>query len=285
MSAHACVTLQASRAFIRSSTPSASVPAPSWTTSPSRRTTIRSATAAALRLVGDHDHRLARTRRRPGAGGPGPPRRTCESRLPVGSSANSTAGRCTSARATATRCCWPPESSDGRCVSRSRRPTVSISWSSHFWSASLARELQRQRDVLLGGQHRHEVEGLEDEAEPVAAQPRQAAVVEAGELLPVDHHRSGGGLVQPREQVHQRRLPGARRPHDRRELAGGEGQRHAGERVHRGLALAVGTAQVRRRNDVHRRSIVRTRRAMRLPLACGWLALRSDDRGGAEGYP
>src|SRR5206468_4605048 len=38
-----------------------------------------------------------------------------ESRLPVGSSANITVGFETSARAIATRCCWPPESSDGRC--------------------------------------------------------------------------------------------------------------------------------------------------------------------------
>ena len=37
-----------------------------------------------------------------------------ESRLPVGSSAKSIVGRETSARAIATRCCWPPESSDGR---------------------------------------------------------------------------------------------------------------------------------------------------------------------------
>ncbi len=88
----------------------------------------------------------------------------CESRLPVGSSANSTAGRCTSARATATRCCWPPESSDGRCVSRSRRPTVSISLSNQALVGLAAGERQRQHDVLLGGQHRHEVEGLEDEA-------------------------------------------------------------------------------------------------------------------------
>src|SRR6266536_1413485 len=49
-----------------------------------------------------------------------------ESRLPVGSSANTMAGLLTSARATATRCCCPPESSDGRCVSRSDRPTVSM---------------------------------------------------------------------------------------------------------------------------------------------------------------
>jgi len=34
----------------------------------------------------------------------------CVSRLPVGSSANSTAGRVTKARASATRCCSPPES-------------------------------------------------------------------------------------------------------------------------------------------------------------------------------
>ena len=33
-----------------------------------------------------------------------------ESRLPVGSSAKITSGRATSARAQATRCCWPPES-------------------------------------------------------------------------------------------------------------------------------------------------------------------------------
>ncbi len=35
------------------------------------------------------------------------------SRLPVGSSASTTAGWVTMARAIATRCCWPPESSAG----------------------------------------------------------------------------------------------------------------------------------------------------------------------------
>ncbi len=37
-------------------------------------------------------------------------RLACESRLPVGSSARMRRGRLTSARAIATRCCWPPES-------------------------------------------------------------------------------------------------------------------------------------------------------------------------------
>ncbi len=48
-----------------------------------------------------------------------------ESRAPVGSSPNSTSGRVTMARASATRCCCPPESSLGRCPARSRSPTRS----------------------------------------------------------------------------------------------------------------------------------------------------------------
>src|SRR6202035_2911733 len=47
------------------------------------------------------------------------------SRLPVGSSARTIAGSVTIARATATRCCWPPESSDGLCPARSASPTIS----------------------------------------------------------------------------------------------------------------------------------------------------------------
>ena len=38
----------------------------------------------------------------------------------MGSSAKMISGRLASARATATRCCWPPDSSLGRCLSRSR---------------------------------------------------------------------------------------------------------------------------------------------------------------------
>ena len=47
------------------------------------------------------------------------------SRLPVGSSASSSDGRFTRARAIAARCCSPPESSAGRCAMRSRNPTRS----------------------------------------------------------------------------------------------------------------------------------------------------------------
>ncbi len=54
---------------------------------------------------------------------------------------------------------------------------------------------QRQQDVLFGVQHRQQVERLEDEADPVAAQLGQALVVEPGQLDAVEAHRarrSGG---------------------------------------------------------------------------------------------
>ena len=56
------------------------------------------------------------------------------SSAPVGSSAKITSGWATSARAIATRCCWPPESSPGLCVIRSARPTRSVTSASHALS-------------------------------------------------------------------------------------------------------------------------------------------------------
>ena len=49
----------------------------------------------------------------------------CESRLPVGSSARMSDGLVTMARATATRCCCPPDISLGRWCIRSVMPTCS----------------------------------------------------------------------------------------------------------------------------------------------------------------
>ena len=72
-----------------------------------------------------------------------------ESRLPVGSSANTIEGRLASARATATRCCWPPESSLGRCLSRSPEARRRRSRCVPVRVRLAARDGQRQHDVLL----------------------------------------------------------------------------------------------------------------------------------------
>ena len=58
---------------------------------------------------------------------PSPIRAFAESRFPVGSSASSSTGSPTNARAIATRCCWPPDSWPGNADARSARPTRSRS--------------------------------------------------------------------------------------------------------------------------------------------------------------
>ncbi len=60
----------------------------------------------------------------------------CGSRFPVGSSAIRISGRLTKARATATRCCSPPESSPGRLSVLEARPTRSSTcgtWLATTW--------------------------------------------------------------------------------------------------------------------------------------------------------
>ena len=100
-------------------------------------------------------------------------------------------------------------------------------------------DLHRQEDVLLRGEHRQEVEELEDEADVVPAQGREPGVVEAGDLGVADPDLPAVGVVQPREDVHQGRLARARRPHDGRQLPGRHVEVHAAQGVDDRLALAV----------------------------------------------
>ena len=68
------------------------------------------------------------------------------SRLPVGSSASSSRGAGAKARASATRCCSPPDNCPGKCVSRWPRPTERRLVGRPRLAASCAsRQLQRDR--------------------------------------------------------------------------------------------------------------------------------------------
>ena len=153
---------------------------------PSARNSDAVGDRGGVRVVGDHDRRLAVARRPSRAAASRISPLVVESRLPVGSSANMTVGCETSARAIATRCCWPPESSDGRCVRRSPRPTLAISSSTQAVVGLAAGEREREEDVLLRRQHRQQVEELEDEADVLAAELGQLVVVERGDLVAVD---------------------------------------------------------------------------------------------------
>ena len=137
-----------------------------------------------------------------------------ESRLPVGSSANITLGRETSARATATRCCWPPDSSDGRWPRRSVRPTVSTSSSSHAGSglppASLSGSAMFSAAVSIGSRLKNW------KMKPMWSRRSFVSSVSSRPLTstPATVTSPDGRLVEAGEDVHQRRLARARRAHD-----------------------------------------------------------------------
>jgi hypothetical protein len=78
-----------------------------------------------------------------------------------------------------------------------------------------------------------------------------------GDLHPVNLDAPGGGPVQPCEDVHQRALTGAGRPHDGGELALRDVDVHVPQSVHGSIALAVGARKPARRDDRPRRTDVR----------------------------
>ena len=143
-----------------------------------------------------------------------------ESSAPVGSSAKTTSGREIRARADShplllsTGELGGPVSAAGR-RGRASRPRCSI----HVGSGVSAGEVGGQRDVLLGRERRQQVERLEDEPEPVAAQERALPVRERGEVGVADEDLPRGQRVQAGQAMHQGRLARARGPHDRGELA------------------------------------------------------------------
>ena len=97
------------------------------------------------------------------------------SRLPVGSSASRIVGRLTRARARAARCCSPPESSLGRCVRRApRRDAIDgFADAGGALAAIDFGEAQRKLDVFFERHAREQIEGLEDDADGLAAMARQ----------------------------------------------------------------------------------------------------------------
>ncbi len=194
-------------------------------------------------VVGDHDDglvelgdRAAQEGQHLGGG--------LESRLPVGSSAKIRSGRLMRARAQAARCCWPPDISLGRWESRSPIPSCADQVVEPGLVDLHAGQVGGQGDVLCRGEGGHQVERLEDEADPVTAHLGEGGVVEEADLLVADEGVARGGRVQPGHAVHQRGLARARRSHDGGEPALLELDGHAVEGAHHGVLGAVGLDQI-----------------------------------------
>ena len=130
------------------------------------------------------------------------PRVARSSRLPVGSSAMSTNGSFTSARANATRCCSPPDSSLGSAVDLDAEPDLRERARHLARNARRRRpdHLERERDVLLGGSVLEQAEVLEDDAES-APQLRDVALLDVVGVVAADAHLAAGRALVHVQQL------------------------------------------------------------------------------------
>ena len=107
-----------------------------------------------------------------------------------------------------------------------------------------ARQVGGQRDVLSGGERRHEVEGLEHEPDPVAPQLGELGIPERPDLLLADEGVTRRRRIQAGHAMHQRRFPGPRRAHHRREAAPVKPDADPGQGVDGGVARSVRLGEI-----------------------------------------
>ena len=141
------------------------------------------------------------------------------SRSPVGSSHSSSVGSVTMARAMPTRCSWPPESWRGLWLARSPRPTSSARSARgacarpRSFVSSSGSSTFRPRSAPAAGC----TSGRRSRCAARASSP--ACFPQLVDALAGDLDRPADGVSRPPDQVQQRRLARARRPHEREEVA------------------------------------------------------------------
>ena len=174
-----------------------------------------------------------------------------ESTFAVGSSASTTAGRAAIARAMATRCCWPPESSDGPPVLHAREPYLGQQLHHPLAALRLADSLDRHHyfGVLIGAEYREQVVGLEHEADAVAPQVAQLLAAERPEVGALEPDGARRGRVEGADQVEGGGLAGPRRAADGRELPAAHRHREAAQRLDPLISLLVDLRDVLERDD------------------------------------
>ena len=124
-----------------------------------------------------------------------------------------------SARAMATRCCSPPESWPGKCGFAMGEPDFRQSFAGDREGVVLLEEFHRQRHVLDGRHGRHEVEGLEHDADIGGTKPGQAVFVEGAEIGADDRNAAGGGALEPGDDHEKGGFARAAGAHNRHSFA------------------------------------------------------------------
>ena len=191
----------------------------------------------------------------------------CESSAPVGSSASRISGRLTSARAIATRCCWPPESCVGRLCSRPVSPTEA---SARMRQAVRIRRIfvfvkQREFHIFQRVHAGKQVEVLKNEADLLVADFSELVAIEAFHGNASEQIASRGRPVQAAQKIHERGFARTGLSHDRYERAALDGDSDALEGIHGDVSELIRLREVSDVNERcwHSRFSLETRPAAR----------------------
>ncbi len=103
---------------------------------------------------------------------------------------------------------------------------------------------QGRLDVVGDAEVLDQVEVLEDEADGVVAQPRQAGFRNLGHLFAAEPVAARARPIEQAQDVEQGGLAASRRPGDGDEFAGGDFQRNALQGLRLDLAVAIGPDHV-----------------------------------------
>src|SRR5581483_5720191 len=104
--------------------------------------------------------------------------------------------------------------------------------------------------VLERGQHRDQVERLEDESDVLVPPVRQFGFVELGDIDALHEAFAFRGPVDAGDDMEQRGFAGAGRPHEPEELAGADFERKIVERDHLNFSLGINLGEMADDHDV-----------------------------------
>ena len=175
-----------------------------------------------------------------------------ESRLAVGSSASTSGGLATSARATATRCRWPPESSLGRWREWSASPTASRSaFTLRRRSSEVMRPCRSSGNSTFWKTVSTATRLKVWKMKPMwSSRSRVSARSVSFEVSsPSTRTVPGAGHVDAADEVEERGLAAPGGAGDGEELAPLDHEVHVAERVHLGLAELVDLGDVHGLDD------------------------------------
>ena len=115
--------------------------------------------------------------------------------------------------------------------------------------ARLAREHERQADVVLERERVEKAEVLKDEAQVVATEGRGGLLWNFGEVLAAEQYRAAARLVERGEDIEKRRFAAAALTHDGDIFAAFNGEADIFERLDLAAAKARGVGLLKTGNS------------------------------------